>query len=45
MARPISASGDLNPNAMRVSRPSLVVTDSTRALEAPYSRLATIVSR
>jgi hypothetical protein len=45
MARPISASGDLNPNAIRVSRRSLVLTDSTRALEAPCRRLATIVSR
>jgi integrase len=45
MARPMSAAGDLNPNAIRVSRRSLVLTDSTRALEAPCRRLATIVSR
>src|SRR4029450_13524943 len=45
MARPMSAAGDLNPNAIRVSRRSLVLTDSPRALEAPCRRLAAIVSR
>jgi hypothetical protein len=45
MARPMRASVERNPNAIRVSRRSLVLTDSTRALEAPCSRLATIVCR
>ena len=45
IARPMSASVERNPNAIRVSRRSRVLTDSTRALEAPCSRLATIVSR
>ena len=45
MASPISAWGDLNPKAIRVSSRSRVLTDSTRALEAPCSRLATIGAR
>jgi hypothetical protein len=45
MARPMRASVERNPNAIRVSRRSRVLTDSTRALEAPCSRLATIVCR
>ena len=45
IARPISASGERNPNAIRVSTRSLVLTDSTRALDSPCSRLATIPAR
>src|SRR6266498_1903321 len=35
MARAISASGDLKPNATRVSRRILVLTDSTSPLDSP----------
>jgi len=37
MARAMSASGDLNPNAMRVIRRILVLTDSVRPLDSPCS--------
>src|SRR6266545_27135 len=45
IASPISASGERNPNARRVRTRSLVLTDSTRALDRPCSRLATIPAR
>src|SRR4029450_5839073 len=35
IASPIKASGDLNPNAIRVSRRILVLTDSTSPLDRP----------
>jgi hypothetical protein len=45
MARLISASGEWNPNAIRVSSRSLVLIDSTSPLDRPYSRLAWMPSR
>ena len=45
MARAMRASGDLNPNATRVIRRILVLTDSMRPLERPCSIAARIESR
>jgi hypothetical protein len=45
MARLISASGEWKPNAIRVSRRSLVLTDSTSPLDRPWSRLAWMPAR
>jgi hypothetical protein len=45
MARAISASGDLKPNATRVSRRILVLTDSTSPLDSPWVRAAWMAAR
>jgi hypothetical protein len=45
MASPMSASGEWNPNAIRVSSRSLVLTDSTRPLDRPWSRVAWMPAR
>jgi hypothetical protein len=45
MASAMSACGERNPNAIRVSSRSLVLTDSTRRLDRPYSRLAWMPAR
>src|SRR5664279_3901569 len=45
MARAIRASGERKPNAIRVSSRILVLTDSIKALDSPWSRLAWILSR
>ena len=45
MARAMSASGDLKPNAMRVMSLILVFIDSTRPLERPCSIQARIAAR
>jgi class 3 adenylate cyclase/tetratricopeptide (TPR) repeat protein len=45
MASAMSASGERNPNAIRVSSRSLVLTDSTRPLDRPYSRVAWMPAR
>jgi len=45
IARPISASGERNPKAMRVSRRSFVLTDSTRALESSWVSAASVLAR
>ena len=42
MARAMRASGDLNPNAMRVMSRILVLTDSVRPLDSPCSIAARI---
>ena len=41
----MSASGERNPNAMRVSSRILVLTDSIRALDRPWSRVFQMRSR
>src|SRR5918995_3321304 len=45
MASAISASGDLNPNATRVSSRILVLTASTRPLDRPWVRVAWMSAR
>lgn len=45
MARAMRASGDVNPNAMRVMSLILVFIDSTRSLERPCSIAARIAAR
>src|SRR5215211_2504752 len=45
MASPMSASGDLKPKAIRVSKRMRVLTDSTRPLDRPCSKLARIPAR
>src|SRR5207247_1825233 len=45
MASPISASGERNPKAIRVSSRSLVLTDSTRPLDSPCSKVAWMPAR
>lgn len=45
MARAIRASGERKPNAMRVISRILVLTDSIRALDRPWSRVASMRAR
>jgi hypothetical protein len=45
MASPISAWGEWNPNATRVSRRILVLVDSTSALDNPWVNDQTIPAR
>src|SRR5215211_6114064 len=45
IASPIKASGDLNPNAIRVSRRILVLTDSTSPLDRPSVSAAWMPAR
>ena len=45
MARPISASTARNPKAIRVSRRSFVLTDSTRALDSSLVIAALMAGR